>query len=139
VAVVRIREIAGTRACGATRWINATYPIIVLSGRYNVEDSLWFSFFHEAGHVILHPKKATYIRPDTKDGDQDELEDQADQFSRSTLIPEELTDQLPRLATPESVRAFARQIGVDPGIVAGRLMNDGFMSWSHKHRRKISD
>lgn len=140
VAVVRIPQIAGTRACGATRWINATYPIIVLSGRYKMEDSLWFSFFHEAGHVLLHPKRATYIAPDGKGDDKDGLEKQADDFAQNVLIPAELSDELIELTTPQAIKQFASRIGIDTGIVAGRLMTEKILEWSNPGlRRKLCD
>jgi HTH-type transcriptional regulator / antitoxin HigA len=138
VAVVRIPEIPGTRACGATRWINSAYPIIVLSGRYKTEDSVWFSFFHEAGHIICHAKKMTYIRPEDGAGD-DELETEANQFAADTLIPPRAAVQLGKLHTAPEITAFANQIGVDPGIVAGRLSKDEVLPWSmtRKLRRSI--
>jgi HTH-type transcriptional regulator/antitoxin HigA len=139
VAVVREKQIKGTRVCGATRWINAAYPIVVLSGRYNVEDSLWFSFFHEAGHIILHPKRATYIAPESND-EKDVLEREADTFARATLIPPDFHDQLLDLSTDAEVEEFAHHIGVQAGIVVGRMMNDKLRSWSHGNhlRRKLA-
>jgi len=136
VAVVRIPEIPGTRTCGATRWINAAYPIVVLSGRYKAEDSVWFSFFHEAGHIIRHPKKMTYIRPDDGTGDGHEAE--ADQFAADTLIPPSMAPQLTGLRTTSQITAFAHQIGVDPGIVAGRLSNDKLLPWPQTRRLRKS-
>lgn len=138
VAVVRIPEIPGTRACGATRWTNSAYPIIVLSGRYKTEDSVWFSFFHEAGHIICHAKKMTYIRPEDGAGD-DEIETEANQFAADTLIPPGAAVRLGKLRTAPEITAFANQIGVDPGIVAGRLSKDEVLPWSRtrKLRRSI--
>jgi HTH-type transcriptional regulator/antitoxin HigA len=137
VAVVRIPEIPGARACGATRWNNSAYPIVVLSGRYKTEDSVWFSFFHEAGHIIRHVKKMTYIRPEEGAGD-DELETEANQFAADTLIPPSATTQLGRLHTASEIAAFANQIGVDPGIVAGRLSNDKVLTWAQTRKLRRS-
>ena len=137
VAVVRIPEIPGTRACGATRWLNSTYPIVVLSGRYKTEDSVWFSFFHEAGHITRHAKKMTYIRPGEGAGD-DELETEANQFAANTLIPPNAAAQLGRLRAVPEITAFANQIGVDPGIVAGRLSNDKALTWAQTRKLRRS-
>ncbi|MGI5180129.1 ImmA/IrrE family metallo-endopeptidase [Dactylosporangium sp. CA-152071] len=133
IAVVREPQLPNTRVCGATRWINASYPIIVLSGRYKTEDSLWFSFFHEAGHVLLHPKRTTYIAPDER-GDKDDIEHQADNFAQQILIPAEASGQLARLRTNSEIELFARQINIGVGVVAGRLMNDGRLNWSRSGR-----
>ena len=43
---------------GSTRWLNDT-PFIQLTGRYNRNDSFWFTFFHEAGHILLHGKNSS--------------------------------------------------------------------------------
>lgn len=45
---------------GCTRWLNDT-PFIQLTGRYSCNDSFWFTFFHEAGHIILHGKKDIFL------------------------------------------------------------------------------
>jgi HTH-type transcriptional regulator / antitoxin HigA len=45
---------------GATRWINDN-PLIQLSGRYKENDRFWFTFFHEAGHILLHGKKDIFL------------------------------------------------------------------------------
>jgi HTH-type transcriptional regulator / antitoxin HigA len=137
VAVVRVPEIPGTRACGATRWNNSTYPIVVLSGRYKTEDSVWFSFFHEAGHITRHAKKMTYIRPEEGQGD-DELETEANQFAADALIPPSAAAELGRLRTVPEITAFANQIGVDPGIVAGRLSNDKVLTWAQTRKLRRS-
>lgn len=136
VAVVRVPEIRGTRACGATRWIDSRYPIIVLSGRYKMEDSLWFSFFHEAGHVLMHPRKMTYIKPEQVSTEALE-EREADDFARSVLISDEFEKDLIGLRNDADIAAFAARIGVDQGIVAGRMMSDGIRRWSARLRRKI--
>jgi len=48
---------------GSSRWINET-PVIQLSARYNQNDRFWFTFFHEAGHILLHGRK--YISLENK-------------------------------------------------------------------------
>lgn len=51
------------RANGATRWISPSKAVIQLSLRYKWEDIFWFTFFHEAGHVVLHQKKQVFVEP----------------------------------------------------------------------------
>ncbi|MFN7898261.1 MAG: HigA family addiction module antitoxin [Synechococcaceae cyanobacterium] len=36
-----------------------------LSLRHKINDHLWFTLFHEAGHLLKHGKKATFSRPET--------------------------------------------------------------------------
>ncbi|VAW51008.1 Antitoxin HigA / unknown domain [hydrothermal vent metagenome] len=46
---------------GATRWISANKVVIQISLRYKTDDHLWFIFFHEAGHILLHGKKELFL------------------------------------------------------------------------------
>ncbi|MCV7072838.1 ImmA/IrrE family metallo-endopeptidase, partial [Mycobacterium rufum] len=65
-------------------WETRPRAVIALSDRYKTEDQFWFSFFHEAGHVLLHSKKETFI----DDGSEsDDIEDAANRFAANTLIP----------------------------------------------------
>lgn len=45
---------------GATRWIDEN-PLIQLTGRSKQNDRFWFTFFHEAGHILLHGKKDIFL------------------------------------------------------------------------------
>jgi HTH-type transcriptional regulator/antitoxin HigA len=40
----------------STRWIKDT-PVIQLTAWYKQNDRFWFTFFHEAGHILLNGKK----------------------------------------------------------------------------------
>jgi HTH-type transcriptional regulator / antitoxin HigA len=134
VAVVFVREIKGTRASGAARWLTPTKGLIQLSLRHKTDDHLWFSFFHEAAHLLLHSKKATFV---SGSGDQDEeLEQQANHFSASLLIPRQFEAELLALRSLPEIEAFSQRIGIAPGIVVGRLQNEGHLDWSRGNRLK---
>ena len=65
---------------GSARWHNDT-PLIQLSERYKRNDSFWFTFFHEAGHIILHGKKDIFLEKiDYSDFDKNK-EKEADNFA----------------------------------------------------------
>ena len=121
VKVVFIKELPGTRVHGAVRWVGET-PVIQLSCRYKVEDIFWFTFFHEAGHVVLHGKRDVFLKDDTRDGKK---ENEANVFASNHLIPE--TEWRRFVATrnfsQEGVTAFVKQIGIPSGIVVGRLQH----------------
>ncbi|MBS1631968.1 MAG: HigA family addiction module antidote protein, partial [Bacteroidetes bacterium] len=60
VKVVYTPCIAKAPINGATRWLNDT-PLIQMTGRYKRNDIFWFTFFHEAGHILLHGKKDIFL------------------------------------------------------------------------------
>ncbi len=128
VAVVFVPEIKGCRASGAARWLTPDKALIQLSLRYRTDDHFWFSFFHEAGHVLNDPKKAVTIDGPNEDGGQSEQ--QANRFSADFLIPPDDAAELPGLQTVRAVRVFARRIGIAPGIVVGRLQKEGIVPYS---------
>ena len=125
VAVVYVPEIKGCRASGVTRWLSSTKALIQLSDRYKTEDHFWFTFFHEAGHILLHRKKDVFLEGG---GSETEQEREADRFAQDTLIPSSEYAKLRGRAgaglSAAAVRAFADEVGVSPGIVVGRLQHD---------------
>jgi HTH-type transcriptional regulator/antitoxin HigA len=140
VAVVFVPEIKGARTSGAARWLTPMKGLIQLSLRHKSDDHLWFSFFHEAGHLLLHSKKQTFV---TNDRAKNLTEDEANDFSSSYLIPKKFESELAELHSEESIREFAKRLGIAPGIVVGRLQKDGILDWSQqnslKKRLKFAD
>jgi HTH-type transcriptional regulator/antitoxin HigA len=99
-----------------------------LSDRYKREDSFWFSFFHEAAHILLHPKRELFV--DAGKSDDETMETEANQFAASLLVPPAAADKLPNLRSNPDVMRFAAGIGIAAGIVVGRLHNDGIWPWN---------
>lgn len=126
VAVVFVPELKGCPASGAAYWLGPK-AVIQLSLRHKSDDHFWFSFFHEAGHVLNDPKKEVFI--DDGGGD-DECEERANSFSATFLIPRTYEGQLAGLHTQARIVEFARQIGIAPGIVVGRLQKEGLLPWA---------
>jgi addiction module HigA family antidote len=128
VALVFVKELPRTRVHGAVRWAGDN-PIIQLSCRYKVEDIFWFTFFHEAGHVLLHGKRDIFLEDDTS-GDAKERE--ADAFATSQLIPESQWRRF--IATSDysasSVQTLADSIAIPAGIVVGRLQHEELIPFS---------
>lgn len=126
VAVVFVPEIKGTRCWGAARWISPTKALIELSLRYKSDDHLWFSFFHEAAHLLLHGKKELFI---TTDRFTDQAENEANLFASTFLIPKKHEARL-RALTLEEIPEFAQELGIAPGIVVGRLQKEEVLGWN---------
>lgn len=139
VLVVYVPQLKGTGINGATRWLG-DHPLIALSDRYQWADTFWFSFFHEVGHVLSHPRRCTYVALHDRGDDQDGKEGEADDFAGDLLIPPAKRAELAHLRQRTEIVRFAQDIGVDSGIVVGRLGNDTG-DWKFVHglglRRKV--
>lgn len=137
IALVFVPGIKGAPIFGATRWLPGKRKAIVqLSLRGKDDGNLWFTFFHELGHVLLHDRSAIFLELDRAMTSKEERE--ASNFARDLLIPPgefaAFLDQHKR-TNPEGFRmiskvdivAFARRIGIPPGVVVGRLQKDGYI------------
>jgi len=129
VALVFIKELPKTHVCGATRWLSSNKALLALSLRYKTDDQLWFSFFHEAGHILLHGKKNAFVDEVTVELNVEEEE--ANQFAAELLIPPSEYERFINRNeyTPSAIRSFAEEINVSPGIVVGRLQHDNIIPW----------
>jgi addiction module HigA family antidote len=127
VRVVFVPELPGTRAWGATRWLNSTTAIIQLSLRYKTDDHLWFTFFHEAGHILLHGRRDYFVEAEDQGKNAKELE--ADSFAREWLIPKNEYALFKRLGAYScgAISRFAYRLEIAPGIVVGCLQHDGLV------------
>lgn len=94
VKVVQTPSINKIPISGSTRWLNNT-PLIQLTDHYPHNDSFWFTFFHKAGHILLHGKKDIFLeKVDYSDKDL-EKEREADEFaSKWTLTNEGVRKKL---------------------------------------------
>jgi len=139
VAVVFLKELPEIRVSGVTKWIKKDKALIQMSDRYKSDDHFWFTFFHEAGHILLHGKRDVFIENETV-MTEDPKEEEANKFARDLLIPpkeyRKLTAKKPSLG---DVELFAKRLQISPSIVVGRLQHDKILSFSvgHKFKQKI--
>jgi addiction module HigA family antidote len=120
VAIVFVREIQGAPVSGAAYWLSPEKAIIQMTLRGKCDDRFWFTFFHEAGHILKHGKKEKFIDDDSQDNPR---EAEANRFAEDFLIPPEQAKVLTGLKTRQQIVNFAQAIGIAPGIVLGRLQN----------------
>jgi HTH-type transcriptional regulator/antitoxin HigA len=118
-------------------WIRGN-PWIVLTLRYRTDDQLWFSLFHEIGHLLEGGRRPEIVE---EVGDE-ELprpdEQSANAFAREALLPQ---DELDRWLTEDAINRgsttkFAASQGVAPGIVVGRRQRDRRLKPSELNRLK---
>jgi HTH-type transcriptional regulator / antitoxin HigA len=129
VAVVLEPSPHGCPVSGAVRWLTPDTALLMLSLRYKTNDQLWFSFFHEVGHLLFHGKRLMYLEIEGQLADDDEGE--ADAFARDFLIPPGMAAQLRLLRSKAAVTQCSVQVGVAPGIVVGRMQKEGWLPWTH--------
>jgi HTH-type transcriptional regulator/antitoxin HigA len=128
VAVVFVPEIKGCAASAVTRWVSPDKAIIQLNLRHKTNDHLWFSFFHEAGHVLNDSKKEIFFAEPSNQND--EHEQKANAFASDFLIPSQRANELLGLKNVSDVKQFASSLGIHPGIVVGRLQHDKIIDFS---------
>jgi HTH-type transcriptional regulator/antitoxin HigA len=137
VALVFLPEFEKTHLSGVTRWLTPDKALILMSLRYKTNDHFWFTFFHEAAHILLHGKKEIFI--DDAKGFDSEKENEANRFAKNMLIPEDEYNKFTAgksLYPGNSIRAFAKSISVHPGIVVGRLQHDELIDYSWHNNLK---
>jgi len=139
VAFVLVPAIPGCGTYGATRWLSKGKAILVLSNLRKSDDQFWFSFFHEAGHILLHSKDETFI--EGCESIQEAKEAEADRFARKILIPKDIWDEfvLAGKFYEGDILNFSRRAGIAPGIVVGFLQHDGLIKkeWHNRLKRKF--
>lgn len=137
VAVVFVPELPNAKVWGVTHWLNPNKALIQLSLRRKTDDHFWFSFFHEAGHILLHGKKEVFIEEDDCKTDK---ETEADNFAQELLIPKKVWDEIADIFpySADLIEIYAEQLEISPGIIVGRLQKEEKLPWTHLNKLKKS-
>lgn len=128
VAIVFSKALPKTSLSGAARWLNSKKALIQLSLRHKSDDHLWFSFFHEAAHILLHQKNAVFVDgSESREG----IEQEADQWARSFLVDKNEWRCFVEDGSfnEANIRDFALRQGIASGIVIGMLQHDKHLPW----------
>lgn len=124
-------ELPQTYINGVSYMINPNKAIIMLSDRGKKDDIIWFTFFHEIGHLLKHSRKEVFVDLDNKE--ENNIEKEADKFARNILIPDKSYNEFIRknkVFTEENLKDFSKRINILPGILVGRLQKDGLIKWN---------
>jgi HTH-type transcriptional regulator / antitoxin HigA len=141
VVLVIVPALPRAHVSGVARWLSATRPLIQLSLYGKTNDRFWFSFFHEAAHILLHggQKKSVFLDDPSKANAQSNEEREANEWARDWLIRPADARRLASLPhTRAAVEHFARSIGVHPGIVVGRMQHDNLLDIRWLNDLKVS-
>mgnify|MGYP005755389833 CR=1 FL=1 len=128
VALVLLPHIEGSFLHGAT-FYDKNKIVLGLTARGKDADKFWFSFFHEIGHIILgHLNQNYYVQ----------MEDEANLFSRNTLIPVDEYNKFTNKNefSERSIIEFSNKINIDFGIVVGRLQKDNYIPYTKYNNLK---
>jgi HTH-type transcriptional regulator / antitoxin HigA len=139
VVVVWIPELPQTGISGCARWLSEKKALVALTLRYKTDDQVWFTFFHEIAHVLLHRRRYCFIMDNAEQDLADNVidpsmkreEEEANRFSEDTLIPpSELQAFITRNNfSNQEIKQFSAKIGIGPGIVVGRLQREEILGY----------
>lgn len=125
VVFVLLPNLPGSKMNGATKKIGSSIMLLVSDRRLN-SDTFWFTLFHEVGHIMHGDYGISF---ESESGEAEEL---ADTFAQNALIDPDEYQRFVRRCGPifsaQAVQVFADLIDRDPGIVLGRLQNDGYVA-----------
>jgi len=138
VALVLVPSIPRAHVSGVARWLSAHRPLIQLSLYGKSNDRFWYTFFHEAAHVLLHGKKNVFLDDYDHNLIESKEEREANAWTADFLIPAARAGDLVLLKSKAAVREYALRIGLHPGIVVGRLQHDGLLPHSWMNDLKVS-
>lgn len=127
VVFVILPNMPGSNTNGATKKVGDNIMIMVNDRRLNA-DTFWFTLFHEIGHVNNGDYGISF------EEEKGKTEEMADTYAQNMLIdPVEYKEFIrARRYDAESIKRFAEKIDRDPGIVLGRLQNDGRVGYNNK-------
>jgi len=116
---------------GSTRWIN-DIPIIQLTARYKQNDRFWFTFFHEAGHILKHGKK--YISLENIDFSEADpkKEKEAHEFAEEWTFSKEQEKKVieNKYLTTKDIVNYAKEFNTHPAMIIGRLQHKKLIPFS---------
>lgn len=128
VAFVLLPYLKNSGINGAVKWINQDRVVLAMNDRRLNADTFWFSLFHEIKHVLQQKTKTVFVSSSKQEmkAMDEKLEEEADIFAQNTLIPiRDYRHFAPSKYTSDAeIIAFAKKIGIHPGVVAGRLQHD---------------
>ncbi|MCY1636585.1 ImmA/IrrE family metallo-endopeptidase [Marinifilum sp. D737] len=116
---------------GSTRWIKNT-PVIQLSARYRQNDRFWFTFFHEAGHILRHGKKYISLEGVNFSGSDPKKEQEANEFAEEWTFSAKQEQEVINAAplNREDIISFAKKFNTHPAMIIGRLHHLGLVHFS---------
>lgn len=128
VRLVFVEGLSSGKIDGVCLWLNNKSPVIGMSLRFDRIDNFWFVLRHECEHVLRgHGRDQEII--DVNLGQTDEMISQeeklANEAAEEFCVPQENMNSFIVRKSPlfseRDIVAFAKTMGVHPGIVVGQI------------------
>jgi addiction module HigA family antidote len=120
VALTLVPEFKKAPWSGAAEWLSPQKAMILLCLRGKSEDKFWFTFFHEASHILHDGKTKSFLDDEKSEYGDDPSEKRADAFAAEMLIPCRHNARIMAIQSKSEVGRIAKELGVSSGIVVGR-------------------
>lgn len=122
IKIVSVPCLPKVSASGVSRWINRS-PLIQLSDRLKRYDTIWFSLWHEIGHILMHGSKHISVEKVEYEGKDIAVEQEADDFAiKWTMTKQEELRFIARGDfSKRAMEQYAKEIGTHAAMVAGRI------------------
>lgn len=132
IVLIFTRALPNTYICGASRWLNPNKALIQLSIRGSYADIMWFTLYHELGHLLLHSKKEGFVdAEDQMKSGNGKVESEANNFASDALIPSDKYEAFKNnVITRRAIRELAEESNIHPGILVGRLQHEQVIKFS---------
>lgn len=124
IVLVFLPHLKGSFLQGAS-FLDGNRIVVGLTARGKDADKFWFSLFHELAHIVLdHVGQVK--------GTSEEDEEAADAWSGDTLLTAENFDAFRRSRdySEQNIIRFAKEQGIAPGIVVGRMQMEGMIKYN---------
>lgn len=128
VRLVLIEGLPGGKIDGICLWLDNKSPVIGMSLRFDRIDNFWFTLIHECEHVLRgHGRDQEIIDVSLEQAGEmiPEEERLANEAAAEFCVPQEKLNSFIVRKSPlfseRDVVAFAKLIGVHPGIVVGQI------------------
>ena len=144
VAVALVPDLPNTGLRGAAYWLKKNKAVIVLSDRNKSEEQVWFAFFHEVAHLLLHGRKGICLSEVRTETTEQGFENEADEYAANLLIQSKEIERFKEICgsnvgsiDDKVVKFFAQSSGVSPGLFLYRLQHEGIVKWDSPLNRAL--
>ncbi len=136
IRLVFVPHLPQTRVDGAAFWLDKKAPVVALSLRMDRADNFWFTLIHELVHIRDGSRGGVgYLDKDIMQEPQNPNEKQVNQKTRDLLIPPVQFRNFMAKNKPyfsrSVVLSFAKDTGIHPAIVVGRLHYEEALPYTH--------